>query len=286
MSVKSSTALQYNVKLLEDALPDGECLKMWTFTLPVRLHPVVGAAMWQDVARELKRSMGFKGVRVFELHPGGHGLHVHVAVNQWFDVHEVRMICQRFGWGRVHVEDWDNRGVLTCGEYLAKYLTKQNKVWQGMHLRGVRWWATFGDLPDKVRVRDVSIDSPRRRLWDLIPSWVVCHIMGVSYNEGEGECSNPTAHKRRVVAACKEAFRSYYLKQGFSSSAQAVACGVKFNGARAYNWAKMWLVNRIYFDVGRISDYFDGSRDFGMRFRTLGWNCERVRSMAFHPCPF
>lgn len=285
--VKSSAALQYNIRLLEKELPSGEFLKMWTFTLPVVVHPKVAASMWQDLARELKRSMGFKGVRVFELHPGGHGLHVHVAVSGWYDVDDVRFISKRFGFGRINVVEWeDQNNGYTPAEYMSKYLCKQVKSWNGVHLRGLRWWSTFGDLSDRVRVRDVSIESPRRRLWDLIPSWVVCHIMGVSYNEGEGESSDPSAHKRRVVAACKEAFRSYYLEKGFSSSAQAVACGVKFNGARSFNWAKMWLVNRIYFDVGRISDYFDGSRDFGLRFKTLGWDCERVRSMAFHPCPF
>ena len=173
MSAKSKIALQYNIELL---FGSSETVYFWTFTLPIKLHPKEGAAMWCDLLRELKRSCGFWGVRVFELHPGGHGLHVHCATGQRFDVNKVRRICRRFGWGRLHVEVWDNSDCEKAGAYMCKYLGKQLKTWSG--LKGMRWWAVFGRCADKVRVKDVQIESLRRTIWDMLPAWVVCGLMG------------------------------------------------------------------------------------------------------------
>jgi len=283
MCIKSKTALQYNVGLLAQGLAEGEVLKMWTFTLPVVLHPVEAAARWGEMCRELKRSLGFCGVRVFELHPGGHGLHVHVATAGWFDVNEVRAICRRFGWGPVGVVEWEDCGKLGPDDYLAKYLSKDLQVWRGHRLHGVRWWSTFGDLPDKVRVRDVSIESPRRRIWDLVPAWVVCHIMGVDDGSSpKVKVAGQNAHEKRVVAAALASFRDFHSKHGFSWDLKLKSR--LSNPMRSFNFAKMWLCNQIYFDRNRFTEVFNGHFErWGARWRVLGWDSEQVREWAFNP---
>lgn len=178
MSVKSKAALQYNIDIL---FGNCESVYFWTFTLPIRMHPREGAVMWRDLLRELRRTCKFWGVRVFELHPSGHGLHVHVATGQWFDVNAVRRICLRFGWGRLHVEKWDNADKEKASAYMGKYLGKSLKGFSG--LKGMRWWSVFGSVPDRVRVCDVRIESLRRQIWDMVPSWIVSAIAGCGHSD-------------------------------------------------------------------------------------------------------
>ncbi len=168
---KSKLALQQNLELLAES---GN-LKFWTFTLPYEYHPYKGAQMWQDLCRELKRSVGFSGVRVFELHPKGHGLHVHAVTTSFIHVCKVRAICKRHGWGRVHVKKISGE---KASNYLAKYLTKQRKSWSGAKLAGIRWWGVFGKLEKTVRVSDVKCFSVQSEMWKNIPDWVVCLVMG------------------------------------------------------------------------------------------------------------
>ncbi len=131
--------------------------------------------MWSALCRELKRSLGFSGVRVFELHPNGHGLHVHVVTTEFISVNQVRPICKRFGWGRVHVKRISGA---KASNYLAKYLTKQRKAWHGAKLTGVRWWGVFGKVEKHVRVVDIECISVQSEMWKNIPDWVVCLVMG------------------------------------------------------------------------------------------------------------
>lgn len=137
MSVfKSRMALEWNLQLLTMTMGEGDRLCFWTFTVPALLHPKEVACMWRDCARELVRSLGFFGVRVFELHPFGHGLHVHVCTTRYFDVNKVRAIAERFGWGRLHVECWDTTSLESACKYMSKYVGKQGgkQLWQGQKL--------------------------------------------------------------------------------------------------------------------------------------------------------
>lgn len=181
MSLKSKMALEYNIELLVRNMPKGHDICFWTFTLPVKLYPVEGARMWGDLCRELRRSLGFYGVRVFELHPSGHGLHVHVLTSSFFRIQDVLPICRRFGWGRVGVETWDICETDRAVAYMSKYLGKQGgkKSWAGM-LRGIRWWSVFGKVEDKVRVKDVKCKSFFGAIWDLLPYEFVTHFVRCS----------------------------------------------------------------------------------------------------------
>ena len=174
-SFKSLGALGHNVHFMAEG---ARVLYFWTFTFPVVYTPKDATVLWQNFCRELKRSLGFSGVRVFELHPNGHGLHIHVFTADWQDVNEVRSIAHRFGFGRLHVEKWNISDSMKAAQYMCKYVCKDVDNWRGWNCKGMRWWATFG-LGDKVRVKDVSVDSARRKIWDMLPIFLVRHFSGL-----------------------------------------------------------------------------------------------------------
>lgn len=123
-----------------DALVEGhKYCRLWTFTLPGKdaILPQQAGKMWGNLQRRLVREVGFFGVRAFELHPGGHGLHVHAVASKYFDVNHVRRIAQACGFGRVHV---------CCipvdkARYVGKYLSKQKRY---PELKGMRLFARVG----------------------------------------------------------------------------------------------------------------------------------------------
>jgi hypothetical protein len=201
-SAKSIQALSFNT----DLIFQGGDVRFWTFTLPLQLHPKEGALMWQDLCRELKRSLGFCGVRVFELHPLGHGLHVHVMTNGWYNVNEVRSVCRRMGWGRLNVVLWEGDSA-GAAAYLAKYMRKQAGLFKGFGLKGVRWWGCFGVLSDRVRVKDVKCVSFFSEIFNGLPAWFVCAFGSVKYPiQGDRVSSS-----RFNLAKMRIAKQIYYL---------------------------------------------------------------------------
>lgn len=280
-TTKSKAALSYNVELLAQK---GQ-LYFWTFTLPVKLHPVEGAKMWGDLNRELRRSVGFYGLRVFELHPGGHGLHVHVATSDIFDIREIIPICKRLGWGKVFVCEWDD-DIEQAGRYMSKYLTKQVQMWQGMGLKGVRWWASFGKCGNKpidhVRVKDVEIQSFRRAIWDAVPSWIVAHIMGVS-GPDDLACETGARLSKKALTEAKMMFRIKVAmgKCALSDYTKKVHVLPKFvNAQRSFNYCKMWLCTKIYMGNENLMECFNGCREWGLRARALGYDFVELRRGA------
>jgi len=123
-----------------DSLVEGHrYCRLWTFTIPGKdaILPQQAGRMWGNLQRRLVRELGFFGVRAFELHPGGHGLHVHAVASKYFDVNHVRRLAKACGFGRVHV---------CCiprdkARYIGKYLSKQKRY---PELKGMRLFARVG----------------------------------------------------------------------------------------------------------------------------------------------
>lgn len=148
-SFKSNWAFRFTCEYLYDR---GD-VWLWTFTFKEKMDDKhIGFAyrkFQQDIVRLFHGNVG--GVRVFEPHPGGHGLHVHALLNRWVPVGKVRRLARKHGLGRVNVKQVKDRGTI---DYLAKYLTKNGLPVQ----KGVRKWAPFGSVR-KVRVRAVHVES-------------------------------------------------------------------------------------------------------------------------------
>lgn len=158
---KSRVACQMSIDLL---LQGKTTAFLWTFTVPEnRLDPRETARRWNRCQRKLVGRLGFVGVRVFELHPGGHGLHIHLVCRQRYPVCAVRDVTTRYGFGRINVKAIP----AISGGYIAKYLTKQT-LQDFPELKGLRLWAKIGTKISDwkgVKVNDVFCDSDSLKLF-------------------------------------------------------------------------------------------------------------------------
>jgi hypothetical protein len=161
--MKSRIAFGFSI----DSLPSAQCF-LWTFTFRQALDVAYARKLWRSGMMALKRQASFCGIRVFELHPGGHGLHVHLVTPDWFDVRLVRRIwtgaSTDFLGGRVHVA----AKAKAEGHYIGKYLSKQGRP---PCLKGARMWSTVGGyVGSKVRdiVRDCAMTRAFRAARELV----------------------------------------------------------------------------------------------------------------------
>lgn len=134
----------------------GAKLFFWTFTYRDVHSLKFAMRLWNEFLTILKRKIGFRGVRVLELHDE-HGAHFHVITNRRYKIRPILALGQRYGFGRTHVE-WV-RDVAGGIGYLCKYLAKP----RAMCLKGVRLWAAFGNI-ERTRVSDIIVDSPFVRI--------------------------------------------------------------------------------------------------------------------------
>lgn len=74
-------------------------LYLWTFTFKDLLGVKETRKRWNHLLTLLLRTWpNLQGLRVFELHEE-HGLHVHLATNQFIDVNRARELAHQSGWG-------------------------------------------------------------------------------------------------------------------------------------------------------------------------------------------
>jgi hypothetical protein len=103
----------------------------------------------------MRQQAGLKGIRAFEMHPGGHGLHVHVVTESWFDVSEIRRLwtgrATEWEGGRIHAA----RVPVAQAAYIGKYLSKSKRP---PCLKGARLWAGVGGF-ETNKVRDIECRS-------------------------------------------------------------------------------------------------------------------------------
>lgn len=103
------------------------------------------------------------GVRVFEIHPGGHGLHVHLVTPFWYWVDDIRRITSRYRWGRINVKPIPS----VASGYVSKYIGKQTTK-DFPELKGLRLWAKIGTKLTQwkgARVADMYLESMTHSLF-------------------------------------------------------------------------------------------------------------------------
>jgi hypothetical protein len=131
-------------------------LYFWTFTLREVHSLKTATGRWNQFLTLLKRKLGFRGVRVLELHEE-HGCHFHVITNRRFPIRKILELAKRYGFGRIDV-----RAVTETDHavrYLCKYLSKPRVPC----LKRARLWSAFGEI-ERTRVKDVLVDTPKVRL--------------------------------------------------------------------------------------------------------------------------
>jgi hypothetical protein len=163
------------VKAIEWTVATWPKCYLWTFTSTVELRPDQVSSWWNVLAMRMKRMLSPKigptrwlGIRVYEIHPGGHGVHVHVITPMYWDAKAVWR-CVGHDFGRVDVQSrpWPPaKGAAYITAYLGKYrfrtahrLPKRTRV-----------WASFGPVPGKRRCIDVEVRSAVTILYAYLKS--------------------------------------------------------------------------------------------------------------------
>lgn len=142
--MKSQAAFEFTVKKMER---NSSKLYFWTFTYRDVHSLKTAMGLWNEFLTMLKRKLGFRGVRVLELHEE-HGVHFHVVTDQRFKIRQILEIGPRYNFGRSNVKlVTDVQGNVA---YLCKYLSKRRPPC----LKRVRLWAGFGDV-ERTRVADI-----------------------------------------------------------------------------------------------------------------------------------
>lgn len=97
---------------------------------------------------------GIKYVYTLELHPGGHGYHIHAGLDRWVSVETVRE-CWTHGFIDLRRITTKSRGSARdqqrqCARYLAKYACKAED--EGRESGGHRYERSQGDNPTEHRI--------------------------------------------------------------------------------------------------------------------------------------
>jgi len=116
---KSGIACKFAI---EELLQGRSRCYLWTLTSSHCEDVRHTAVKWQATQRDLVR-LGMSGVRVYELHPSGHGLHIHIITRKYLRVEYVRQVTDSHNWGRINVKAIPAEK----GSYIAKYLGIERK---------------------------------------------------------------------------------------------------------------------------------------------------------------
>ena len=126
MLSKSQLACQWSIEeLYKISHMHGRRLYFWTFTFRECLPVEESCKLWSKLLSTLLMvNYRMFGVRRFELHPNGHGLHVHMILDERIDVNKIRPIAQAIGFGRIHVRHLGKSDL----EETLKYITIKLRI--------------------------------------------------------------------------------------------------------------------------------------------------------------
>jgi len=149
---KSHCAFQFSVNRLFDSFKK---VYMWTLTWKSVMPDFRYGLLFHQFMRELNDRHGglLMGLRVVEVHPGGHGLHYHLLLNMRVSIRLVQKIGKKYGIGHCWVTPCNRESAY----YIGKYLSKESPLSKGM-----RRWGTIGGFKQS-RVNDIQIDSTFHR---------------------------------------------------------------------------------------------------------------------------
>ena len=157
---RSKMALLFTMRSMFEGRKRGY---FWTFTFVGVLDVKMATRAWTRFLNDhLRRKLKFEGLRAFEMHPDGHGLHIHVVTVKRYNIVDVLALIagSQFAgvFGRVNVKWFPVERL----EYLAKYVGKSQRE---PCFKGVRVWASFGVAAAvRSRVKDVVYDSIMSRM--------------------------------------------------------------------------------------------------------------------------
>jgi hypothetical protein len=156
---------------LANLIGDATHVFLWTFTFAWHTDRHAAAKAWNHfMALARARGIELRCLRVFEVHPGGHGIHIHFVTPDWWHVNRIRSVAKRAGFGRIDVQKItaDRAG------YVLKYIRKQKRH---AALKGAHRWRACGKDAKKwlSRVSRCISHSNRAYIWRWLqqfhPKW-------------------------------------------------------------------------------------------------------------------
>jgi len=163
---KRRAALSCNAKMMGEEGP----LYFWTFTFPDRVGPRTALQRWNVLRGALRREFPqLKGIRVIEMHPGGHGAHIHMVTNCYMRVERVRLLALAREFGRIHVKLWIGE-VEDAANNLSQYVSKGEGY---DDLAGVRLVGHVGLQGKGVSQRDIKTFGAFKTLWSATAAALV-----------------------------------------------------------------------------------------------------------------
>ena len=163
MKSKTQLAFEWSIdELYKVSHMHGRRLYFWTFTFRECLDVHVARKLWSELLNRLrKKRLRMFGVRRFEMHPNGHGVHVHMILDERIDVNTIRPMAQAIGFGRIHVVRLGLKDLEKTCKYMTKYMAKEDRP---ECLKGVRLWANCGGFKGCM-VKNIKTDSPFTRFY-------------------------------------------------------------------------------------------------------------------------
>lgn len=159
--VRSKVAFRFAVRTLFER---SEKMYFWTFTFREALDVGTARALWEKFRKSLWKyglhpdsgEQTIVGLRVFEMHPGGHGLHIHALFNRRINIHAVRRRATQFGMFWIHcIRVREDSHAVEMADYMGKYMSKEERP---PCLKGARLWASIGKW-GATRCKDIEIES-------------------------------------------------------------------------------------------------------------------------------
>lgn len=173
--------------LFEASKKSGDHVFMWTFTFRECLSVQDAFKAWNQFSKNLwkygihpkTKEQTIVGLRVAEMHPGGHGVHFHVLINRRIPIQAVRRWAEMAGMFWIHVTRCYHGHL---GKYLGKYLGKQDRV---PCLKGRRLWQGFGQW-GQTKCKDIVVDSEfctafQKRRQMLLAAQEIARLQGAAY---------------------------------------------------------------------------------------------------------
>jgi len=149
-------------------------IHFWTLTTPEKGEVEEISDRWHSfstmMARHFRGRKLWRGLRVYERHPKGHGWHVHFVVPNFLPIALVRSVAEGAGFGRIHVWRDESADPEQISRYLLKYLAKGRKDPECL---GTRIYGTFGMEGQATRQSDIEVSSPWKTIWQGVASCIV-----------------------------------------------------------------------------------------------------------------
>lgn len=131
----------------------------WTFTTKDVVDLFEIRNRWRSLRHEIQRYLGkSKYIMNYELHPKGHGWHIHVVFSRFYCIDDVRFYSDKFGFGRINCKRITSKGI---SDYLVKHCMKSYRMsnYLSNRVKRIRLVNLSRGLPSLSDYNWVSCDS-------------------------------------------------------------------------------------------------------------------------------